>query len=179
MGGCYVPAGMAPELAEWHEFFITTATVAGALIGLLFVAVSVHLRLLSDEQYGDLREDARAILIGYVAAMVISLLPLIPQSLVALGWEMLFVLVVSVATSARGALGLLRPSGAYGRRNRWFRATLFVVWIADTLVGGVGLLSGQAWPLQLLAASVLVLTVVMVFRTWEILFRAARVAPPR
>jgi hypothetical protein len=42
---------LAPELSEWREFFITTATVAGALVGLLFVAVSVHLRLLSDEQY--------------------------------------------------------------------------------------------------------------------------------
>jgi len=56
---------MAPELVEWREFFITTATVAGALVGLLFVAVSVHLRLLSDEHYADLRQDARAILLGY------------------------------------------------------------------------------------------------------------------
>ena len=53
---------MAPELIEWREFFVTTATDAGALVGLLFVSISVHLRLLSDERSEDLREDARNIL---------------------------------------------------------------------------------------------------------------------
>src|SRR5207253_2801388 len=47
---------------------------------LLFVAVSVHLRLLSDEHYADLRQDARTILLGYLVAMALSLFPLIPQS---------------------------------------------------------------------------------------------------
>jgi len=169
---------MAARLIEWREFFVTTATVAGALVGLLFVAVSVHLRLLSDEQYADLRQDARAILIGYVVALIVSLLPLIPQSLVALGQEMLLVLALFVAISARGVRGLLRSGGVYGRRNRWFRATMFVVWIAVTLAGGLALLAEQTWPIQLLAASVLILIVVSVSRTWDIIFRAARVMPP-
>jgi hypothetical protein len=168
---------MAPELIEWREFFMITATVAGALVGLLFVAVSVHLRLLSDEQHGDLRQDARAILVGYVVTLIISLLPLIPQSLVALGQEMLLVLALFVVASARGVRGLFRSSALYGRTNRWFRAATFGVWIVVTLAGGLALLAGQAWPLQLLAASVLVLIVVSVYRTWDIVFRAARVAP--
>lgn len=169
---------MAPEMIEWREFFMITTTVAGALVGLLFVAVSVHLRLLSDEQYGDLRQDARAILVGYVVTLIISLLPLITQSLVALGQEMLLVLALFVVTSARGVRGLFRSSGLSGRTNRWFRAATFGVWIVVTLAGGLALLAGQAWPLQLLAASVLVLIVVSVFRTWDIVFRAARVASP-
>ena len=169
---------MAPEILEWRDFFVTTATVAGALIGLLFVAVSVHLRLLSDEHYADLRQDARAILLEYVVAMGLSLFPLIPQSLVALGQEILIVFVFILATSARSAPKLFRSSGIYGRRNRWFRAALFVTGCAVTLAGGLALLGGQAWPLQLLAGTVLVLIVVSVFRTWDIVFRAARLAPP-
>src|SRR5947209_19078823 len=54
---------------------------------LLFVAVSVHLRLLSDEHYPDLRQDARTILLGYLVAMPLSLFPLIPQSLATPGQE--------------------------------------------------------------------------------------------
>ena len=169
---------MAPELSEWREFFVTTATIAGALIGLLFVAVSVHLRLLSDEHYADLRQDARAILLGYVVAMGLSLFPLIPQSLVALGQEILIVFVFILATSARSVPQLLRSSGMYGWGNRAFRAGLLVAGCAATLAGGLALLARQVWPLQLLAASVLVLIVVSVFRTWDIVFRGARVAPP-
>ena len=122
-------------------------------------------------------QDARAILLGYVVAVILSLFPLIPQSLVALGQEMLVVFVFILATSARSAPALLRSSGVYGRGNRWFRGALLVAGIAATLAGGLALVAGQVWPLQLLAASVLVLIVVSVFRTWDIVFRAARVAP--
>jgi len=120
---------------------------------LLFVAVSVHLRLLSDEHYADLRQDARTILLGYLVAMALSLFPLIPQSLAALGQEILI-------------------------GNRWFRIALFIAGSAATLAAGLALLAGQRSPLQLLAASALLLIVVSVFRTWDIVFRAARVAPP-
>src|SRR2546422_10558535 len=118
--------GMAPELSEWRDFFVTTATIAGALVGLLFVAVSVHLRLLSDEHYADLRQDARAILVGYVVAMSLSLFPLIPQSLAALGQEVLIAFVFILATSARTAPQPFRSSGMYAWGNRWFRAALLV-----------------------------------------------------
>jgi hypothetical protein len=168
---------MATDLSEWRDFFVTTATVAGALVGLLFVAVSVHLRVLSDETYMDLRDNARAILLGYVVAMTLSLFPLIPQSLAALGGELLIVFVFIVVSSARSAPQLFRSSNVFGRRNRWFRVGLLVIGCAATLAGGVALLAGQTWPVQLLAASVIVLILVSVFRTWDIVFRAARVAP--
>src|SRR2546429_103941 len=107
---------MAPELVDWREFFVATATVAGALIGLLFVAVSLHMRTFTDDQHVDLRLDARAILLGYVVAMAVSLFPLIPQSLAALGQEMLFVFVFIVVTSARSLPTLFRSSAVYGPR---------------------------------------------------------------
>jgi len=110
--------------------------------------------------------------------MSLSLFPLIPQSLSALGQEILVVFIFIVVTAARGVPQLFRSSGVYGRGNRWFRVALLVAGWAATLAGGLALLSGQAWPLQLLAASVTLLIVVSVFRTWDIVFRAARVAPP-
>jgi hypothetical protein len=168
---------MSSHMSEWREFFTTTATVAGALVGLLFVAVSVHLRVLSDERFADLRDNARAILLGYVLAMTLSLLPLIPQPLSALGIELLVVFAFIVITSARSAPQLLRSSEVFGRRNRWFRVVFLVTGSAATLAGGLALLAGATWPLELLAAGVIVLILVSVFRTWDIVFRAARVAP--
>lgn len=170
---------MAPELVEWREFFVTTATVAGALIGLLFIAVSLHLPVFNDERYEDLRLDARSILLGYVIALSLSLFPLIPQALASLGREVLLVFVFIAVASARSAPRLFRSGGVYGMRNRWFRIALLVTGLGTTLAGGVALLSGQTWALELLGASVIVLIVVSVLRTWDIVFRAARVPPPR
>jgi hypothetical protein len=47
-----------------------------------------------------------------------------------------------------------------------------------TLGGGLALLMEQPWALELLGGSVIVLIVVSVLRTWDIVFRAARVVPP-
>src|SRR5439155_365172 len=100
---CYVSGKreglVAPELVEWREFFVTTATVAGALVGLLFIAISLHLPLLSDDRHADLRLDARSVLIGYVFPLALSLLPLIPQSLSALGEELLVLFLYMIATT--------------------------------------------------------------------------------
>jgi hypothetical protein len=170
---------MAPELAEWHDFFITTATVAGALVGLLFIAVSLHLPVFNDDHYEDLRLDARSILLGYVIALALSLFPLIPQSLAALGREVLATFVFIAVASVRSAPRLFRSGGVYGLRNRWFRVALLVTGLATTLTGGLAFLSEQTWALELIAGSVMVLIVVSVLRTWDIVFRAARVAPPR
>src|SRR5439155_19581407 len=117
---CYVSGKreglVAPELVEWREFFVTTATVAGALVGLLFIAISLHLPLLSDDRHADLRLDARSILIGYVFALALSLLPLIPQSLAALGEELLVLFLYMIATTIWAVPRLLRTRTAlYGR----------------------------------------------------------------
>ncbi|HYK98695.1 MAG TPA: hypothetical protein VEU77_09940 [Candidatus Acidoferrales bacterium] len=169
---------MAPELIEWREFFVTTATVAGALVGLLFVAISVHLRLLSDERSEDLRQDARNILFSYIAAMTLSLFPLIPQALATLGEEILVVFLFIVVATARTVPRLFRSSRVYGRVNRWLRVAWFVAWAAGTVAAGLALVAGQAWPVPVLALGVLLLIVVSVFRTWDIVFRAAGVRRP-
>jgi hypothetical protein len=169
---------MAPELAEWHDFFITTATVSGALVGLLFVAVSLHLPVFNDDRYEDLRLDARSILLGYLIALSLSLFPLIPQSLEALGREVLVGFVFILAASVRTAPRLFRSGGLYGLRNRWFRIALLLTGLLTTLAGGLAFLSGQTWALEMLGGSVIILIVVSVLRTWDIVFRAARVTPP-
>jgi hypothetical protein len=167
---------VAPEILEWRDFFVTTATVAGALVGLLFVAVSLHLRLLSEDRHADLRLDARSNLIGYVVALSLSLVPLIPQPLSALAVENLVAFVALLGVSVRTWPNLLRSRPrVYDRTYVWFRVALLAATDISLLVGGVGLLGMQIWPIYLLAAGVASVLVVSIFRTWDIIFRAARV----
>jgi len=85
----------AYDPAEWTDLFVAVAGASAALLGLLFVAVSINLeRILKFE---GLPERALETLLFLVLALLASIVGLIPgQSHVALGLELLF---VSLATA--------------------------------------------------------------------------------
>jgi hypothetical protein len=103
-------------------------------------------------------------------------LPLIPQSLTALGTETLVIFAGLMATSIRTFPQLARTRrGVCSLGNVLFRGSILVAGDIATLTGSLGLLSGETWPIQLIAVSAILLIVASIFRTWDIVFRAARV----
>jgi modulator of FtsH protease len=121
---------------QWHDFFIATAGAAAALTGLLFVAISLHIRFIAtDLQY---RSMARGSLIGLVMALVLSLVALIHQPSAWLGWELIGVALVY--TPFGGAYQLLQ---ARRRTGRIARTRLLAAGggYALALIGGLGGLS--------------------------------------
>jgi len=79
----------------WLDFGEALASVAGALTGLLFVAVSVKSDALSASR--SLTSRAAQTLVLFITSVLIALLLVAPQSAVALGWELLAVAMVSGA----------------------------------------------------------------------------------
>ena len=61
----------------WHDFFVASAGAAAALTGLLFVALSLHIRFIASNRVH--RNQARGSLIGLVQVLVISLAILMRQ----------------------------------------------------------------------------------------------------
>jgi hypothetical protein len=115
---------------EYREFFVAAAGASGALIGLLFVAVSVFperaRRAATRVEY---HTRASTALVVFTNALVLSLTALVPG--VDLGWWTVVMGVIVFAFAA--ATGRLIITAALRRREHWSSLVL---------VGGLVLLSG-------------------------------------
>jgi hypothetical protein len=157
--------------AGFHELFAASAGVAGALIGLLFVAVSIeHERLTAAESEQVHRVRASAALTAFSNALVVSLFALIPD--VGLGWTSVVVSITGLFFVAAALLSLRRTHDqqAFSWRDPLFLVGLAVtfglqLWFALRLVsrgGDVGAARG-------IAVLVVVCFLVGIARSWELI----------
>ena len=84
---------MGYTTAMWLGFGGALAAVAGALTGLLFVAISVKSNVLAASL--GLRARAAQTLVLFMISVLIAILLVAPQPSAALGWELLPVAAVS------------------------------------------------------------------------------------
>ena len=64
---------------EWHEFYLMIGTVAGALVALLFVAVSISVGYLTEERTVANRTFLTPIIIHFSSIVFLSALALAPE----------------------------------------------------------------------------------------------------
>src|SRR4030081_1706805 len=109
---------MSEELALWHDFNVGVVIASAALLGLLFVALSIHIRVLSAAENAELRSVARTVFLGYVLSLGIGFLALMPQSLWAFGVELLAIVLAATLPFGAAARSGLRARGiGYDRRG--------------------------------------------------------------
>ena len=67
------------ELFErWHDFYLLAGTAAVTLVGLLFVALSLHLEVLLHDHRAHLLVYARQTLLSFTYVLLLSLMFLVP-----------------------------------------------------------------------------------------------------
>jgi len=155
----------------FHSLFSATATVAGTLIGLLFVAISVaHERVAEDGSQAH-RVRASAALTAFTNALVVSLFALVPG--VRLGWTALVVSILGLVFVFASLLSLLRV-----RRDQpgeQLRDAVFLVSLAVTfgfqLAAGLTELSNarRDGPVTTIAVLVIVCFLIGIARSWELI----------
>ena len=163
---------MSEELVLWHDFNVALVTAAAGLLGLLFVALSIHIRALNDQRNAELRSVARTVFLGYVVALAFGFLALLPQSLTAFGAELIGLNVAALLPFAAAARSGLRATGVgYDRRVTMGQFAAGFVLIAISLTGAIGVTAGETWAIYLSAAIAILSLVWGVFNTWELIFR--------
>jgi hypothetical protein len=155
-----------------HEFFTASASVAGALIGLLFVAISVASdRLARDKEGAQVhRIRASAALTAFTNALVVSLFALVPGDKI--GPTALSVAATGLAFVAASLLSLIRL-----RQVRWatardavFLAGLVVVFVLQLWDGiDVTVHPGDSGTVDTIAILVIVCFVIGITRSWELI----------
>jgi hypothetical protein len=161
---------VVPE--DIHDFFLASAGVAGALIGLLFVAISVSAgRLATTEVSGQLhRIRAYAALTAFLNALSVSLFALVPGEKI--GWTATIVAILGLLFVAASLLSLIRV-----RQVRWPRArdAAFFLGLGVTfvlqLMSGLDVVNhpGDSGTVNNVAILVIVCFLIGIARAWELI----------
>jgi hypothetical protein len=158
-------------LTDWRPFFLMVAGASASLAGLIFVALSLHVRhITSSPLY---RYRARLSLSCVVSVLVIASLVLIPrQSALALGVKEIFPLAIMIVMLVFGLLELRQTPDAT-RRPYVIRTAFGVVLVIVAGVGDSILATGRSLGLEILALCCLLFLVWMVFNAWALVIGLA------
>jgi hypothetical protein len=161
---------MVPESV--HDFFVACASVAGALIGLLFVAISVAAeRLAREEARAQIhRIRAAAALAAFINALAVSLFSLIPGQKIG---------PAAVAAASSGIVFIAAALLSLIRRHQLRRGILLdivflfglLVTFVVQLINGADVLAqpGNSGAVYTIASMVVICFLIGIARAWELI----------
>jgi hypothetical protein len=165
-------------IQSWHDFYSITGEGAASLIGLLFVGLSLHLRMVLS--HPDVRALARVTLSNFIFTLVLALFITIPDNNSAdTGWELIGLGLISFVFIAPSlTAGVRSPERAMSLPRLLLRFGVSALAFLGLAASGVVLVAGnyQAGLGALEGVTVLVL-VVSLRNTWDLLVSVAAEGP--
>lgn len=153
---------------EWHDFYVMVGGAAAVISGLIFVAISIHLRSVMATPV--FRARARYATAGLLLILLVSALVLVPrQSVTVLGAEMI---ALGVALAAGFAVPLARLTlqpDAKTPIDAQIRQVVALFAIALWILSGVSLIVRHGGGLYLLMGGVVLAFAVCVGAAWSLL----------
>ncbi|MFT4038980.1 MAG: hypothetical protein QM692_12420 [Thermomicrobiales bacterium] len=94
-----MPDPIADALLAWHDFFIAVTTIAGTLIGLLFVVIGLNLGIIADTGHQGIRVLTGQTFRSFLFLILIGLSALVPSD---------FGTTLTISLTIIGVLGFIR-----------------------------------------------------------------------
>ena len=154
----------AYDPAAWHDFGVGLVGASAALLGLVFVVVSLHLKAVVNDSV--LRRRAEITLGLFATALAASAALLIPgQSRQALGFELMPIALIYISLSTLATLRATQSSRgvSHDRLARFFFGELSAGLI---FVGGLGLVIHALGGAYLVAAGIVLGVLASMLAIW-------------
>jgi hypothetical protein len=165
---------------DLRDFYILAGTAAATLVGLLFVGLSLHLRVVIAAS--EVRSLARVTLANFGAVLFVSMFMVITEDQSTAAWQLIGSGIVSLAISTPSLVTAARTGPGNLQMMRRDRARLLLrfglssVSYLAIIAAGILLLSARtsAFPTVLVVA-IVVLLVVSLRNTWDLLVTVGEV----
>lgn len=164
---------VAYDPEQWHDLFVAVAGASAALLGLLFVAVSINLeRILSFKGLPERALETLMLLLGVLLVSIVALMP--GQSHVALGLEVLAIATTMTLIAVR--LPVLSGDGSGHEELSWkvSRWSVRIAAVGPLLIGGLFELLTIGGALYWVTAGVAFAIIGAVASAWVLLVEILR-----
>jgi len=173
-----VDNSFSQAIVDWQGFYTLAGAAAATLVGLLFIAVSLHLDIFSDESEVELRSLAEITLINFLSILMIAMFFLVPhQSPGGLGLPLLFVSIAGLLRQGRDWLRHIKGGlfkGAIFRPTAFlavFRVILPMLYQVTTILVAISILSGSTDSLYWLVWVMISILLSASMNAWGLMVR--------
>ena len=158
----------APLPAEWRELYVMLGSSSAALIGLLFVATSLHLAEISNEDVFRLRAEFTTLIL--VSTLLDATAILVPQPMRVLGVALLIVNFGGLSFPLTLLSRVFKIPGKRGRGGvSIHRAEFFIAGYCLGIAGAVAVAAGREWGMYCVTISYASLLIASIWNGWKIM----------